>query len=283
MYPMNNILIVGLGLMGGSIAKGLKENGAYHLGGNSLNKEDIEYAYSHGFIDEKEYEINESSLAKYDTVIVCLYPKTFIAWMKENSSKFKQPTFVLDICGVKSNLYESVKPYLNENIKYVSTHPMAGREKSGIAHADSTVFNKANFIIVPNELNSEEDLKEVEKLAKDLKFGKISYLDEKTHDNIIAYLSQLTHVIAMCLMNYTDSEDYISYTGDSFYDLTRIASLNENMWSELFIENKENLIENIDLFISELEKVKQLINEGNMEELKELMKASTKKRELFQR
>ncbi len=280
---MNNILIVGLGLMGGSIAKGLKESGNYHLGGNSLNKDDIEYAYSLGYIDEKEYEISESSLKKYDTVILCLYPQAFIAWMKENASKFKQPTFVLDICGVKSNLFASVEPYLNENIKYVSTHPMAGREKSGIEHLDNTVFNGANFIIVPNKLNSEEDFKEVEKLAKDLKFGRISYLDEKSHDNIIGYLSQLTHVIAMCLMNCTDSEDYISYTGDSFNDLTRIASLNENMWSELFIENKENLTENIDLFINELEKVKELINEGNMEELKELMRNSTKKRELFQR
>ena len=158
---------------------------------------------------------------------------------------------------------------------------MAGKEVYGVKNASATLFNKANYIITPTSKNTQKAIDLATSIAKELNFANISILTPEKHDEMIAYLSQLTHCIAITLMTCSENEHLKEYTGDSFKDLTRIANINENMWSELFLLNKEELINQMDLFINKFNILKKTIEEENVEEMKEIMKLSTKRRKYF--
>lgn len=273
-----NILIVGLGMIGGSYAMGLNDKGIIPYGFD-LNLVTMEYAISNGII--KNEMCIDKMISESDLIVLCLYPHLTINWIKENQHKLKAGTIITDVTGVKKHVNDEVSKFLRYDVEFVSAHPMAGREVPGIKGADPEVFKSANFIIVPLENNKKESIDLVYELAEALEFKNIEILDADRHDELISYLSQLTHIIAISLMNTKDSEHMVRFTGDSFRDLTRIAKINEVLWSELFLINKDKLINDIDMFQNELESFKNLLENDDLNGMKEKMKSSTARRKLF--
>lgn len=271
------ILIVGLGLIGASYAKGLKEKG-HIIYGCDINKETITYALDNNIVnyaslDPKDY------INKVDLIILGLYPKLILDFINKYNYLFKKGQIITDVCGVKSFfLKDAIK--LSNPATYISHHPMAGREKSGIEYADNKIFNGMNFLII-NESNKEEDLNILRQIGKDLGFGTIKVVDKTYHDKMIGFTSQLTHAIAVSLVNSDKQDDTKNFIGDSYRDLTRIAMINEQLWSELFFTNKEFLIDEITNFEIELNKLKQSLINNDERCLKEIFtKSSCKRKEM---
>lgn len=272
-------VIVGLGLLGGSYAKGLKEAG-YRVYGIARRQETIDYALNHRLIDEGSIE-PEAFLDQADVVIFGLYPHIMIDWIREHQHAFRPHTLLTDVSGVKVNVADTIQSFLRDDVEFIAAHPMAGRETSGIEYANTEMFKDANYIIVPTEKNSEEAVAASRQIAEILQFHHIATLSMQEHDEMIGFLSQLTHVIAVSLMNTHDNSHLVEYTGDSFRDLTRIAKINETMWTELFLLNKKILLHEIDAFANELKHFRDTLENEDTEEMKRLFIQSTQRRKKF--
>ena len=274
------ILIVGLGLMGGSYAKALKRLG-YSVSAIDARKESIEYALNNGIIDEGSDHADKKIISEADTMIFAVYPKIICEWIRENQAMFKPGIIITDVTGIKGNIVYDIQDILRDDVEFIASHPMAGRELSGVENSDDRIFRDANFIVVPTGKNSKEAVKWCSNLGQILGCRKVSVLSPEEHDRMIAYVSQLTHCIAVSLMTCHDDPKIADYTGDSFRDLTRIARINENMWTELFFMNKEALLSEMDAFMGELKSIREYIESENEEALKEKMRISTARRESF--
>ena len=274
------ILIVGLGLIGGSYAMALTRRG-YTVTAITLEQKDIDYAIGKGMIAYGSTKVEPELLRLADIVIFALYPRVFIKWITENQHLLRPGTIITDVTGVKGSVVEAVQSILREDVEFIAAHPMAGRERSGVEYSDDSVFNGANYIVTPTEKNSPEATELCLELGRVLGFKRISTLSVNDHDEMIAYLSQLTHCIAVTLMTANQKEGLEKYTGDSFRDLTRIAKINEVMWSELFLLNRDELLRQMDAFSAEFEKLRSYIAEGEREKMQEMMKLSTERRSLF--
>lgn len=280
---MNNdkkILIIGLGLIGGSYAKGLTKEG-FKVYAYNRNISSIEYAIKNNFIIDGTNNLTKEFLQKFDRIIFSLYPKIFIEFIDKYSSFFKEGTIISDVTGVKSAVVSTIQNMLPKNVEFIPAHPMAGKETTSVQNADENIFKNANYIITPTEKNTEIGINFAKEIGVALHFRKISYLSIKEHDEMIAFLSQLTHCIAVSLMTCKDSEHLVDYTGDSFRDLTRIANINENMWCELFLLNKSSLLAEINSFINELSQLRDYIESDDEENIKKMMRLSTTRRKLF--
>lgn len=275
-----NILIVGLGLIGGSYAKALTKKG-YKINAISKEQSDIDFAISEGFIADGTTDKLEEFIKAADLIILALYPHTLIKWVEENRNFFKSGTIITDVTGVKEFIINKVQALMPENVEFIAAHPMAGREKSGVRYSDDSVFKNANYIIVPSEKNSEHAKEICKKLGFELGFHNISILNAKEHDEMIAFLSQLTHCIAVSLMCTGETDGFEAYTGDSFRDLTRIAKINDEMWSELFLCNKEALLRKMNEFSKQFEIFKKALESNDRETMRKMMKKSTLRREKF--
>lgn len=274
------ILIVGLGLMGGSYAMALKRLG-YTVTAIDTDKDSIEYAINNSIIDRGSTTVDKELIGAADAVVFALYPKTFVEWIDRYQQYLKPGIFITDVTGVKGCIVYKIQDMLREDVEFIASHPMAGREVSGVKNSSDMIFRDANYIVVPTKKNTPEAVEWCMMLGRILGFRKISVLSPEEHDSMIAYVSQLTHCIAISLMTGTDLEHVENFTGDSFRDLTRIARINENMWSELFLMNKDSLILQMDRFIDELTQIRQLIVDNDTEGLKEKMRLSTEKRMRF--
>lgn len=275
-----NILIVGLGLMGGSYAKGLKRIG-YNLMAIDTNPESISFALENNIIDEGSNFADPALIKKADTIVFALYPHIFADWIKTNQQYFKPNIKITDVTGVKSSVVYEIQKLLRDDCEFIPAHPMAGKEVYGVQNSDDRIFHNANYIVTPTEKNTQEAIDWCKDLGHLLGFRKISVLTPEEHDKMIGYVSQLTHVIAVALMDCSDNSHIVDYTGDSFRDLTRIANINENMWSELFLMNKQPLLDQMDTFIGEMQTLRKMLNDNDKEGLKEKMKLSTQRRSLF--
>lgn len=274
-----NFLIVGLGLLGGSYALGLKKEG-YQVNGIARRKETIEYALTHHMIDRGSIVVDEM-VSEADVVIFGLYPTAMISWIKQYQHLFKANALITDVSGVKCNIVDEVQKILRADVEFISAHPMAGKEMSGIEYADTEMFKNANYIITPTDKNTQKAIQFSYDLAYTLHFNHIAVLSCQEHDHMIGFLSQLTHVVAVSLMNTHDNAHLAEYTGDSFRDLTRIAKINETMWTELFLLNKEILLEEIDAFIHSISHFRDVLAKEDNEEMKRLFMQSTERRKKF--
>ena len=275
------ILIVGLGLIGGSYAKRFKKNGHY-VGAITLNHKDIDYAIENNIIDEGTVEVKKEFVSQFDIVIFALYPTVFIDWVSKYYSYFKKNAIISDFSGVKNEVVYKIQEILkDQSVEFIGAHPMAGKEVYGVENADENLFVNANFIITPTPANTQKAIDLISELAKELGFKTISVLTPSKHDEMIAFLSQLTHCIAVSLMTCKESQHLKDYTGDSFRDLTRIANINENMWSELFLMNKKELLSQMDLFIEEFNKLRDSLENEDVETMKDMMRLSTYRRSFF--
>ncbi len=274
------ILIIGLGVIGGSYAAALTNEG-YTVRCITKEQRDIDYALQRNMISYGTTEISKEIISDSELIIFALYPKIFIDWIKENQNLFSPGTLITDVTGVKSGVVSEIQNVLRDDVEFIAAHPMAGRERSGVEYSDPKVFIGANYIVTPSERNSREAIEICKELGRALGFSRISELSAKRHDEMIAFLSQLTHCIAVSLMNCNTAPELEKYTGDSFRDLTRIAKINDRMWSELFLLNKEPLIEQMDLFIKEFTEFRNLIENDETEKIREKMRNSTERRALF--
>ena len=273
------IVIVGLGVIGGSFAMALNEAGYKEVFGIDTNKETIKKAEELGII-KKGSPKGEEFLKEADLVIISIYPKLVKNFVESNKDNFKDGAIITDATGIKGMFINEITKILPENVDFVFGHPMAGREKRGIDFASSKVFKGANYIITPVERNKEENIKVIEDLAYEIGFKRVRRITPEFHDEMIGFTSQLPHAMAVALIN-SDEEgrDTGSFIGDSYRDLTRIANINEDLWSELFLGNKDNLLKAINNFELQLDLIKKAIYDNDKETLKEYFIKSTKRRE----
>ena len=274
------ILIVGLGLIGGSYAMGFKTQG-YHVNAIDIDPDSIAYAVENKLIDRGSAEADADMIGQADLCIFALYPHIFKAWIKEHQGKFRPGAVLSDVTGIKSPIVYDIQDMLRPDVEFVAAHPMAGKEVYGVRNSDDRIFRQANYIVVPTDRNTFNAIEICKGIGETLGFARISSLPPKAHDEMIGFVSQLTHIIAMCLMTCSKSEHLVDYTGDSFRDLTRIARINENMWSELFLLNKDALLSEIKTFSDELGEIYEILKNEDEAALKEKMRISTARRALF--
>lgn len=274
------ILIVGLGIIGGGYARALTERG-YKVKCITKEQKDIDYALSQGIISYGCCRVDPSLIGEAELIVFALYPTTFIEWIEKYQHLFSPGTIITDVSGVKCGIIDKIQSILRDDVEFISAHPMAGREKSGVEYSDSKVFRGANYIVVPTEKNTQQAIDICKQLGQELGFARISELSDVEHDKMISFLSQLTHCIAVTLMNTNQTPGLEKYTGDSFRDLTRIAKINDLMWSELFTYNRDFLLSDIDKFINELMTFREMLANGDKEAMREKMRSASRQRELF--
>ena len=274
------ILIVGLGLLGGSYARVLKRFG-FHISAVTKEQSSIDYALEEGFIDEGTTELDERIIGEADIVIFALYPHIFVEWIEQNQQLLKSGALITDVTGVKCSIVYKVQSLLRPDVEFVAAHPMAGREVSGVENSTDKMFAGANFIVTPTEKNTQDAVNTCLELGRLLGFSNVTTLSPEEHDEMIGFLSQLTHCIAITLMTCNDKENMEKFTGDSFRDLTRIARINDLMWSELFIENKEVLLNQMNVFMDKFNELKSMLENEDVDGMRKMMRHSTERRALF--
>ena len=257
------ILIVGLGLMGGSYAKGLKRFG-FHISAITREQSSIDYALKENMIDEGSTELDKKMIGEADLVIFAVYPHVFVEWIENNQQLLKSGALITDVTGVKRSIVYKIQDMLRPDVEFIAAHPMAGREVSGVENSTDQMFVGANYIVTPTDRNTPEAVQTCMELGRLLGFSNVTTLSPEDHDQMIGFLSQLTHCIAITLMTCNDKEDMEKFTGDSFRDLTRIAKINDLMWSELFVENKDALLKQMDLFINKFNDLKEMLCSENI-------------------
>ena len=274
------ILIVGLGLLGGSYAKALKRFG-FHINAITKEQSSIDYALKEKIIDEGTTKIDDKIIGESDLVIFALYPHVFVEWIRDNQHLLKSGALITDVTGVKGSVVYKIQDILRSDVEFIAAHPMAGREVSGVENSTEKMFVGANFIVTPTAKNSPEAIQTCMELGRLLGFSNVTALSPEEHDEMIGFLSQLTHCIAITLMTCNDKENMEKFTGDSFRDLTRIARINDAMWSELFMENKDALLKQMTLFADKFNELKVMIENGRVEDMRQMMRHSTARRALF--
>ena len=278
----SRILIVGLGLIGGSYAEGLTKAG-FEVGAVTRSQESIDFALSKGFISSGTTEVTREYVSRFDIIVFALYPHVFLSWIGNYQDYIKPGALLTDVTGVKRSVVYKVQEMLRDDLEFVGAHPMAGRELYGVRNADCSVFKGANYIVTPTGANTEGAVVTCEDLGRALGFGCISRLSPEEHDEMVGFLSQLTHCIAVALMNSKESRHLAEFTGDSFRDLTRIARINDGMWSELFLLNRDELLSQMDLFIGKFGELRDSLAAGDMDKMREMMRISTERRSYFDR
>ena len=275
-----NILVVGLGLMGGSYARALTKRG-HSVFAITNERASLDFALREGIIAGGADFVDEGLVSRAGLIVFALYPHVFLDWVKEYGHLIRPGTLVTDVTGVKTEVVYRVQDMLPPGVEFIAAHPMAGREKYGVENSDERIFENANYIVTPTDRNTPEAVALCEQLGRELGFSRISRLTPEAHDDMIGFLSQLTHCIAICLMNCNDSPHLEDYTGDSFRDLTRIARINDEMWSELFLINRKALLRHMDSFAACFQGFRDMLETGDREGMRAAMRHSTARRALF--
>lgn len=277
-----SILIVGLGLIGGSYARALKRLG-FHVAAIDINRESIDYALENGIIDEGYTTVEPDVVSNADVVVFGLYPTVFKEWIAQYQQFLKPGAMLTDVTGVKSCIVYDIQDMLRPDVEFIAAHPMAGKEVYGVQNSDEHIFHDANYIVVPTKKNTPEAIEWCRSLGMILGFNHITVLSPEKHDEMIGFVSQLTHIIAVSLMECSDDHSLVDYTGDSFRDLTRIARINDKMWSELFMMNKKELLVQMDRFISVFQDFRNMLANDDVEGMRAAMRVSTERRAWFDR
>lgn len=276
-----NIAVVGLGLIGGSYAKALRELKPKKLCGIDLNESSLLKAKKMGIIDEGFID-GSAILKEADLVIIALYPEDTVKFIKNNACNFKDGAVITDTCGVKQMIVEEALSFLPETVEFVGAHPMAGKESQGFDTASKDLFKNSNYIITPHKGNSEKSINLIEKMAKAIGCKNVVRIDIEEHDTIISYTSQLPHVIAVSLMDSNICMDGIElFVGGSFRDATRVAAINEKLWTQLFTLNSDKLVSEIEKFQEALDKIKRAIKSQDKSDLENIFKDAAQRKRMM--
>lgn len=270
------VTVVGLGVIGGSYIQALKGLG-YDVYGVDCDEETLNQAKADGYIIDGFVD-GHDIIKKSDLTIICLYPSLVLNFISTHS--FKKGSIVTDVVGIKSYFLEQALSIIDKDVEYISGHPMAGREKRGYAYASKEVFFNANYIVIENPQNKKENIEWMCRFVSRLGFKSVKIMDPHAHDEIISYTSQLPHMIAVALMN-SDQQKYETskYIGDSFRDLTRIANINADLWTELFMNNQKYLLESMERFEAMFDILKVALKNKDEETMKKMFKESSIRRE----
>jgi prephenate dehydrogenase len=272
------IVIVGLGVIGGSFAMALQKTGAHEVFGIDSNDETLAKAYSLGLI--KNTGNDPGSLGSADIVILCVYPKAVIDFLRVHRNDFKPGCVITDVAGIKRAIAEHAGRLLPDNVDFIPGHPIAGREKMGITYASDAVFKGANYLLTPLPGNREPNIALIETLALEIGFRRVSRISPEAHDEIIAHTSQLPHAMAVALINSNrDGRATGLCIGDSYRDLTRVAKINAVLWSELFMSNSECLLSAVEDFKAQLDLIADAVRAGDAPALEQLFRRAAARRE----
>lgn len=264
-----NILTVGLGLIGGSFCKALKKYTDNRVIGTDKDKSVEERALSDNSIDEAF----SGDFSEIDLIVISLYPDAAEKYFISVADKLKKGTVITDVCGIKGEFAEKMNTIAIENgLDYVGVHPMAGREFGGYENSIADLFQNSNFILTPFENSNEKAVEMLKKLAIEIGAKKLVVTTPYEHDKIIAYTSQLAHVVSSAYVKSPVIEKECGFSGGSFQDMTRIATMNEEMWSTLFLQNKANLLDELNTLISNLNKYSKALEENDKDALSALIK-----------
>lgn len=274
------IAIVGLGVIGGSFAWALKKQKEFsvYLMGIEHDQKTLDKALQEGAIDYGEIS-NQQILQKADLVIITLYPSDVVDFVEIHQKDFKTGAILTDTTGVKGDLVEKISKFLPEDVDFIFGHPMAGKESQGFSYADGEVFQNANYLITPVESNKQENISFLTRILKTLGFKRIREVNPQTHDEMIAFVSQLCHIIAVSLINSDQpGRETADFVGDTYRELTRIAKINAPLWNELFLYNKKELLTVMENFQDQFNLLKKTIEEKDQETLITLLEEGTARR-----
>ncbi|MBP5372973.1 MAG: prephenate dehydrogenase [Clostridia bacterium] len=264
-----NIGIIGLGLMGGSFGKTLKKAGGHTVYGTDLSPAVMQKAE---LIKAFDVELTEQNVGELDMLIFAIYPETFEKTAERFLPLLKSGAIVTDFCGTKRGVVSTMRRFaeIYPEIVFIGGHPMAGREFSGIEHSTASLFERASMILVP--INADiYALDKAKKFYLSLGFNSVEITTAENHDKMIAYTSQLCHIVSNAFIKNEQAEKHAGYSAGSYRDLTRVARLNPEMWSQLMIENGDKLKSELDEFISNLQKYSAALGASDREELKKLL------------
>ncbi len=271
-----NILVVGLGLIGGSLCKAMKKYTYHHVTGCDINKDIEEFALRDVAVDDTF----SGNFSGFDLVILSLFPEASEKFFRENAGKFNKNTLVTDVCGIKGRFSERMRKTAEENgLRYIGIHPMAGKEFGGYANSSADLFVKANFIIAAEENDPDTDKETLASLAKEIGAGKIVVTSPENHDKMIAYTSQLAHIVSSAYVKSPELQLECGFSGGSFQDMTRIATMNEKMWTDLFMQNRENLQFELDTLIGNLLQYRDALENADSEKMLSLIAEGRKLKE----
>ena len=263
------VAIVGLGLIGGSLARAYKQK-KHTVYGYDLDDKILDVAKMVNVIDE---ELDKDTIAQCDCILIALYPKATIEYLEEMGTYINNKTVVIDCCGVKEEVCEAgFKIAEKYGFTFVGGHPMAGKQYSGFKYSREDLYENASMIIVPEKCNDIEFLNRVKEMLLPAGFGKITVSTAKEHDKIIAFTSQMPHIVSNAFIKSPTAREHNGFSAGSYKDLTRVAWLNENMWTELFFDNKENIVKELDCFIDEITKYKDALIEDDRDKMVELLR-----------
>ena len=273
--------IVGLGLIGGSYAKALR-----NLKGRKILGMDISHGIARACLNanmiDEVVEEDGRNLKEADVIICSVYPEAVVGFVRQNVQNFAEGMLMTDATGVKGTMPREIQELLPEGCEFISGHPMAGRQGSGLGMSDAAIFNNSNYIIVPTEKNTPEAVSWLEDFAKALGCARSVKVSMEDHDKIIAYTSDLPHITAVALVNsasYNENTQY--FIAGGFRDATRVADINPDLWSDLFLSNRDNVIAEIENYQSQLERWKKAIVENDRETLKEIMREAGPRRRML--
>ena len=274
--------IVGLGLIGGSYAKALRNLRVKKVLGMDISQGIARACLNANMIDEV-VEADGSNLQEADVIICSVYPEAMVGFVKQNVQNFTEGMLMTDATGVKGTMPRKIQELLPEGCEFISGHPMAGRQGSGLGMSDAAIFNNSNYIIAPTERNTLEAVSWLEEFAKALGCARSVKVSTEDHDKIIAYTSDLPHITAVALVNsasYNENTQY--FIAGGFRDATRVADINPDLWSDLFLSNRDNVISEIENYQNQLERWKKAIKENDRDALKKIMReAGPRRRSLY--
>lgn len=266
-----NIAIVGLGIIGGSLAKAFTAYTQHRVIGINRSVSVAERALSEGAIHEKG---TDESLKQADVVFMCTYPKHIVSFVKEKADCFKKGCIITDVCGIKSEICSDLTKICEENgLQYVGSHPMAGKEKYSYDASEAELFKGASYIIVPCNAD-EASVKTLKSLAEEIGFGTVRLASPEEHDRMIAFTSQVPHALACAYVMSPCCPNHKGFSAGSYRDVSRVASINENLWTDLFLSNRQPLSEEIGILIKNLSEIKSAVDENDSERLRDLLKKS---------
>ena len=264
------VVVAGLGLMGGSMAMAFKEHTDWTVYSWNRTRAVAEKALEQGVIDGIA---DEETIARCDLLIPVLYPAATIDFLKRIIPTMKPGARIVDLVGVKTSVIDELEPVaLAAGIHYTGGHPMAGKEVAGFDNADADLYRGASMILVPTASTAPGDIEWMSELFIQLGFGMVKICDKYEHDRMIAHTSQLCHVVSNCYVKSPSSPKHKGFSAGSYRDMIRVAGVNEVLWTDLFLTNRDALLEELDIFVSDLLKVRSALADRDEEEMKRLLK-----------
>ena len=268
--------IVGLGLIGGSMAKAYHQEGHRVLGFNR-SPSVLEFARMNGDVQEA---LTKENIADCDLILIAIYPEAAIAWLEEMGPYIGNKPLVIDCCGTKRVICAAAFPLAERyGFTYIGGHPMAGTHNSGYKYARANLYHGAPMVLVPKDHNDIFLLDKVKSLLAPAGFGSISVTTAQEHDRLIAFTSQMAHVISNAFIKSPTASSHKGFSAGSYKDMTRVAWLNPNLWAELFLENKDNILAELNILTASLEQYRKAIEEEDQEELVRLLEEGRRRKE----